>query len=444
MVKDPTMRASATFLLKSQASHLLVSPAPRTSRHVSMPSSVRERVSFVSPNFARRSALSNEPGNSTIVVEEIRSIEALQALSTEWLALADRLRIELPFVDYRWMAAWWRNLRRGDRWTSDALYVLAFRRNGSLIAIAPYTLTSRRLLGVHLLRVLQPIGADPNITEVRGLLVAPEDEHAVTAALVEHVRTLVDCDTLSLTGLRVDGEAATAVAAIPDADEEQSLSMFVLPLAPTWDELRTSLPRNLRESLRKCRNSLVRDNHVPTFRALDGEAEIVAVLPRFFELHRNRADATDTVAHADVFAHESGREFLADAVREFARAGRIRLFTMEIEGVIVAMRFAFICHDCLYLYYSGYDLAWGKYSVMTSVTAEAIQYAIGNNLKRVNFSTGADQSKLRWRPEEIVMRRFSVHEQTLRARVAHQAVEVGKTMRAKLEKRRRAATAPRD
>jgi len=74
---------------------------------------------------------------------------------------------------------------------------------------------------------------------------------------------------------------------------------------------------------------------------------------------------------------------------------------------------------------------------MTSVTAHAIEYAIENGLKRANFSTGADQSKLRWRPEEIVMRTFSLHEQTLRARVAHQAVEVGKTMRARWEKRRR-------
>ena len=176
---------------------------------------------------------------------------------------------------------------------------------------------------------------------------------------------------------------------------------------------------------------------MPTFKALTTEAENHTALPRFFELHRIRADATDTVSHANVFAHQSGREFLDDAVREFARAGRIRLFTMEIEGVIVAMRFAFICHDCLYFYYSGYDLAWGKYSVMTSVTAHAIEYAIENGLKRANFSTGADQSKLRWRPEEIVMRTFSLHEQTLRARVAHQAVEVGKTMRARWEKRRR-------
>jgi CelD/BcsL family acetyltransferase involved in cellulose biosynthesis len=391
---------------------------------------------------ARRSAFSgNAHVRTGIALEEIRSLEGLDALANEWLALADHLRVELPFSDFRWMAAWWRNLRRENRWTRDALCVLAVRRDGRLIAVAPYMITSRHLFRLPLLRVMQPIGTDPNITEVRCLLVAPEDEKDVTEAILAYACESVDCDAIVFSGLRADGEAVADLAASSHVVDATSVSMFVLPLAPTWDELRGSLPRNLRESLRKCRNSLARDNHNPTFKVIEDEREIIASLPRFFELHRNRADATETVQHGDVFARESSRAFIADAVRQFAPAGRMRLFTMEIEGAVVAMRLAYVCNDCLFLYYSGYDVAWGKYSVMTSVTSEAIQYAIASGLKRVNFSTGADQSKLRWRPEEIVTRKFVVQKPTIRARVGHQAVEAGKSMRAKWEKRQKAKRA---
>jgi hypothetical protein len=38
---------------------------------------------------------------------------------------------------------------------------------------------------------------------------------------------------------------------------------------------------------------------------------------------------------------------------------------------------------------------------MTTVVAEAIRYAINNSFKSVNLSTWPDESKLRWRPDEV-------------------------------------------
>ena len=72
-----------------------------------------------------------------------------------------------------------------------------------------------------------------------------------------------------------------------------------------------------------------------------------------------------------------------------------------IAGEAVALRLGFVHDDELYLYYSGYDPAWGRYSVMTTVVAEAIKWAIGQGFGRVNLSTGSDVSKTRWRPSHV-------------------------------------------
>jgi CelD/BcsL family acetyltransferase involved in cellulose biosynthesis len=379
-----------------------------------------------------------------ISVQRIDSFEELEALAAAWAALAERLQVELPFSDVRWMKAWWKNLRRDGQVTRDSLCVLAFRRGGELVGVGPYMITSRHVLNMPLSRVLQPIGTDPNITEVRSLLVAPSDEQAVVDALLHYASTVVECDAVVISGLTAVAETRLAPQPRGGITDATSLTMFVLQLPKTWEELRAALPRNTREALRKSRNSLARDGLSPAFRVLDSETEVIDMLPRFFELHSDRAEARDTVQHSDVFGRENARAFLADLVRQFATSGRVLLFTMEIANRVVAARLAFRCHSCLYLYYSGYERAWGKHSVMTALTAEAIRYAIAANLRRVNLSTGSDQSKLRWRPEEIVIRSFAVHKQTIRAWVTRRLVGAGKWLRAKWQDYRRGGRLGRD
>jgi hypothetical protein len=57
--------------------------------------------------------------------------------------------------------------------------------------------------------------------------------------------------------------------------------------------------------------------------------------------------------------------------------------------------------NTLYLYYSGWEPAYGKYSVMTTLHAEIIQHAIARGLSSVHLSTGKDVSKTRWGAHEV-------------------------------------------
>ncbi len=55
----------------------------------------------------------------------------------------------------------------------------------------------------------------------------------------------------------------------------------------------------------------------------------------------------------------------------------------------------------MYLYYSGYDPLWARYSVMTTTVAEALKYAIACGIKTVSLSPGREISKTRWGPRQI-------------------------------------------
>jgi CelD/BcsL family acetyltransferase involved in cellulose biosynthesis len=82
-------------------------------------------------------------------------------------------------------------------------------------------------------------------------------------------------------------------------------------------------------------------------------------------------------------------------------AGRVRFAEISIAGNVVAARACMETHGGLYLYYSGFDPAWWKYSVMTLAVTEILKDAIARGLSTINFSPGVDDSKSRWGPQLI-------------------------------------------
>jgi len=373
-----------------------------------------------------------------LVVELITTLDGLARLEQEWTALVRRVSDAPPFMTHEWATAWWTHLRNAAPGARDALRVFVVRdANRTPVAIAPYVLTVYGALGVVAARLLQPMGADPNLTEVRGILVAPDDEAAAVAALRDAIASLEPApDWIRFAGVRRDGDAYRVLRALPGAVCEREFSTFVLRLPNSWEEFKRSRPRNVRESLRKCYNSLARDGHEWHLRVVDSAPAFADALSRLYALHARRAVAGGSVAHPDYFAPPRARAFLDDVVQRFARRGAVVVFQLHVGADVVATRLGFRSGDELYLYYSGYDPAWGKYSVMTTTVAEALRHAIETGATRVNLSTGADVSKTRWRPEERPLADLIVVSPRPRARIVHAAFR--RVAKWKAERRRRA------
>jgi CelD/BcsL family acetyltransferase involved in cellulose biosynthesis len=104
-----------------------------------------------------------------------------------------------------------------------------------------------------------------------------------------------------------------------------------------------------------------------------------------------------------------------------AARGAVRLFELKVNSQIVAIRIGFVVRDSLYLYYSGFDPAWARYSVMTTTMAEAIKYAIAQGIKTVNLSPTKDIAKTRWGPRQIDYRSAYQVSGRLRSRLARWA-----------------------
>jgi CelD/BcsL family acetyltransferase involved in cellulose biosynthesis len=272
--------------------------------------------------------------------------------------------------------------------------------------------------GLPVMRIVQFFGTDPSLTEFRGVICRPKDHADVVQAVAAHfLRHRDEWDVFRWNGLRDAPPAYNAPAGQSGFIVRAQLPDYIIELPRRWDELYAHVSSNMRKNLRKAYEFLDRDGFAFSLRVVERPVDVAAAVERFMILHAARSNATNMVHHPNKFSKPHARAFLFEHLHKMAENGQLRIFELEIDGTTVASRLAFVFESDLYLYFSGYSTAWTQYGVMTILVAEIIKWAIAGGLRRVNLSTGKDQSKLRWKPVEVVL---------------HDAVQVAPTGRARL------------
>ena len=359
------------------------------------------------------------PPRATVTLETVTTVDGVAALGPCYERLHRVTGNTSPFALHEWHLAWCRHfLSCHPRIHDEPLFHVLRNSAGACVAIVPFVI-SRRRVGPLKFASLNLLGADPAITELRAPIVDPDYEYLTANAVQHHLATVGDWDWVHWTGIsRAFGEA---LAAGGNLHWQTALSDYVLDMAPTWEEFRRRLKRNIRESLRHCYNSLRRDDHRFELRVIEDPAEVSRGLDRFLELHIMRANFKSAAMHPNRFASQVCRNFLYEVCERLAERGAVRLFQLNVDSQVVAMRIGFVVGGSLYLYYSGFDPAWSRYSVMTTTTAEAIKYAIAQGIKTVNLSPTKDMSKTRWGPRQVDYQSAYQQNRRLRSRLARRA-----------------------
>jgi CelD/BcsL family acetyltransferase involved in cellulose biosynthesis len=341
----------------------------------------------------------------TLHVERLTGPESLDALRAEWEALHAQLIPATPFTSPLWNGLWWQHLSEQQPWVRDEFFVHIVRdERRALVAVAPMMVTHRPSTGALRLRELQFFGADSNLTEIRGLVCRPADHDAVIAALRQHFQAQQGSwHRILWSGIPEQSRGKMQQDSDAPVVWRKSTVGHYVTLPDSWEEMKSQLSRNMKEALRKCYNPLRRDGHEFVFRVVSEPAQAVIAIEHLIRLHKVRASAPDMVRHPDSFESAAARGFFTDYALQMAERGQLTVFQLEIAGEIVATRAAFLFGDEMYLSYSGYEPAWGRYSIMTTLVAEVFKWAIANKLSGVNLSTGSDASKTRWKPTEIVL-----------------------------------------
>jgi CelD/BcsL family acetyltransferase involved in cellulose biosynthesis len=356
---------------------------------------------------------------ATVTIETVTTMDGIAALRPCYERLHRVTGNTLPFALYQWHLTWCRHfLNRNPRRDDRPLFYVLHDGAAECVAIIPF-IVSRRRVGPLSFVYLRLLGTEQVLTEIRAPLVESGYEYLVVRAVRDSLANDVDWDWIHWTGIGGSFDEALRIGST--LQRQPSTPYYVLDLAPTWEEFRHGLKRNIRESLRHCYNSLKRDGLQFELQVITEPAGVRAELDRFLELHALRANLKNTVIHPNRFASPLERGFLRAVCERLSENGALRLFCLRIGAETVAMQIGFVVRNSLYLYYSGYDPQWSWYGVMTTTMAEAIKYAIAHGLKTVNLSPGNVVFKTRWGPRELQYTSAYEQRDRLRSRLAGRA-----------------------
>ncbi len=217
---------------------------------------------------------------SELRVQLLANPAELSALARECDELARSMHPRVPFAVSTWLELWWRHYSEQRMLVRDRFFVHTLRDEaGTLRAVAPLILTERPGRGPLRAKTLAFFGADKSITELRGMICAPELEGLAVRSLLAHVTSFGEqWDWFVWNGVRPDSEAYRTLDSQANFHWTSETTDYVLALPSSFQEFRAGRSRNIKESLRKCYNSLKRDGHEFRFRAIAEPALLPAAL----------------------------------------------------------------------------------------------------------------------------------------------------------------------
>ncbi len=323
-----------------------------------------------------------------MIIEEVVSLEALEALRPAWGALWSRLPDATPFQSPDWLIPWWRHIGEGE------LMTLAFRspEDGALAALLPLYVY-RQADGV---RSLFPLGIAT--TDYLDALVAPEHRSAVLprigAELAARARRFDICEWPQLRPGSALLEAPAPEGWADEVTAGDPCPVLTLPRDPS--ALGEHVPAEQLESLGRRRLRAAKKGALRFERGEDGTAE--EILEAHLRLHAARWEkrGEDGVLAADP-VQAAHRESLPGLLR----AGALRLYAMRLDGRIVATLQGFADPPGrpgrrVYFYLGGFDPAVERLSPGMLVVGHGIEEAVREGAVAVDFLRGQERHKYLW------------------------------------------------
>lgn len=337
---------------------------------------------------------------SEFEIEIVRTLGGLEALQPEWSALYQTLSQKNAFLSYAWTRAC-----LDFQTPAPEPFVLALRRSGKLIGLAPLCIEKR--LGFRILRFI----ADDR-SDYLGFLRDPDDQTIAPLLMAALARHAAHWDLMILRRL---AEPFTLLHKIPRPTSsywhraEWTTSAFCR-CDGDFDALHASGPSWIREMPRR-RRKFIRDG---------GAA-----------LHFSGADAVDRldiVARVEAASWKGsegqtrlqpghGQDILR---RAFVQLGdQIQLWLAFMDGEPVAYQIDFLCGDRIWLYQCGYDERYRKARAGSVLAYVATEHAWVRGVREYDYLTGDEPYKLERTSELRTLYHLAGHQRTARGWLAY-------------------------
>ncbi len=319
---------------------------------------------------------------------------AFERLAVEWDAVLENSAQHSFFLRHAWVRSWWRHLApRGSR-----LHIVCCRDGGGrLVGIAPLYFRRRGVLGIPSVRELSLIGMGIEFksSEYLDIFALRNHERGVADAFVDSLRSRDDWDRVWLHQVpsesRVIANLVGAYVGVKARDFGDRAPY--IDTSVSWDDYKRSLGRSMRRNVEYYARRLFKLRSCEFSRATS-RAEALGALSDLARLHQARWRAA---GYPGSFSDRRVSDLLEDAVRDGFDAGRVRIWTLRIEGEVEGALIGFLDNHVLHYFQKGFNPAFTKDDIGTALLSLCIRDCFDDpQIHAFDFMRGGAPYKKLW------------------------------------------------
>jgi CelD/BcsL family acetyltransferase involved in cellulose biosynthesis len=340
-------------------------------------------------------------GKPMVAIEYIRDRSGFDDLREEWTELLRESAADSLFLTWEWLRTWWQHLSGGRR-----LFIVAVRREGRLLAIAP--LANRPGAFTRLLPILEFLGVGTVGSDYLDIIVRRGSEAEVREALAREMRAWRA--SLALGQLKEEGSAMSVAQRLAEerftvSRERTDVCPFIPLLGHSFDSYLGTLGSEHRYNFRRRLRNLEKKAAV-RFEKVEDEEGRKEALSALFALHDER---WRTRGGSDAFDAAGILAFHEEFSRLALRLGWLRLFVLRVDGQPAATLYGFRHGRTFSFYQSGWDPRFAARSVGLVTLGLAIRSALEEGAEEFDLLHGSESYKFHWAREVRPLARIEAY-----------------------------------
>lgn len=318
--------------------------------------------------------------------------EKFRAMRHEWNSLLKRSQADNVFLTWEWLFTWW-EIYGGNA----ELYIINVRdQKDELIALAPFKIRTRKVLGLRRGNVLEFIGTGGDVTsEYLDIIVKRGLEPAVTKYIIHYVVEKLPWLSWDLKHLRKESPLLQILCRFSDTGSpsfsvEEWSSCPTVNLSKSWEEFCAQKSSNFNKMMKQYLRVSHRDLNLQLV-CCESISEIDDDLNHLMNLHHDRWAGRSRAFKTDEYI-----QFHRRIASIFFENGWLRLFFLKNGCGPLAGIYCFKYNDTLYYYQSGRNMKFLKHRLGIVLLNRVIMEGIKEGLKQFDLLTGNEPYKFRW------------------------------------------------
>jgi len=344
------------------------------------------------------SFLSNDKGLSSgglqlsdMKVSILTDTLGFKSLKYEWGSLHQKSNSNSIFLSWEWLFTWWSTFN-----IDFDLNIIVVRDGaGELVGLGPFCI--RKRWHNFPLKELAFLGASDVSSEYLDILSCPDSEAIVSNAVFETIhrhKTAWGCVNFSeVLETSLVNKYIKPLARKKNYTVTKSIARecSILSLADTKEAVLAGFSGQLKSTIKRRSRKLEGMGGVISY--LEDENELDLYISNLFALHQKRWNAVGIKGN---FGEKSIQSFHSEVSRLFLKRSLLKIYTLTIDGNVIAALYTFEFKGVMFYFQSGYDPEWSKLSPGTVLMWRCICDAIDRDVTHFDYLRGLEYYKSLW------------------------------------------------